>query len=72
MKKKTKKKVPATEPINVEVMQENRMEAITNLSRAILETARALNTPSVMIRNNTFIGGSRGSTSLTISQRGKK
>jgi len=71
-KKKTKKtsvKVPSQETINVEILQIDRIQAINNLSLAVLETARALNAPSVMVRNNTFLGGS---PALSILQRRKK
>ena len=62
MKKKQKKrakKTPATEHIIIESPQPSRMEAITNLSRAILETARALNTPAVVVRNSHFVSGGK-------------
>ena len=52
--KKTKKVLP-TKPIIIESPQPSRMEAITNLSRAILETARALNTPAVVVKNSHFV-----------------
>lgn len=72
-KKKTKKLTSAeklaTRQVNVEILQLDRLQAITNLSLAILETAKALNTPSVMIRNNTFLGGS---PALQISTKKKK
>ena len=68
MKKKQKKrtkKTLATKPIIIESPQPSRMEAITNLSRAILETAKALNTPSVVIKNSHFFATGKA-PSLTI------
>ena len=67
-KKKLTKKVLAPRTINVEILQLDRMQAITNLSLAILETAKALNTPNVMVKNSTFVGGS---PALQILQRRK-
>ena len=69
-KKTTKKgkKVIPTNPVIIESPQPSRMEAITNLSRAILETARALNTPAVVVRNCHFVGGNKA-PSLTINTK---
>ena len=70
-KKQTKrtKKTPATKPIIIESPQPSRMEAITNLSRAILETARALNTPAVVVRNNHFVGGGKAPSLSIITKK---
>lgn len=66
-KKQTKKtkKIPPTKPIIIESPQPSRMEAITNLSLAILEVAKALNTPAVVVRNNHFVATGKA-PSLTI------
>ena len=71
-KKTTKKvkKVTPTNPVIIESPQPSRMDAITNLSRAILETARALNTPAVVVRNCTFVGGTK-IPSLQINTKSK-
>lgn len=60
------KKKSTTRPINIEIIPIDRMQAINNLSAAILETARALNVPSVVIRN---IGGK---LALNISRKEEK
>lgn len=69
VKKTSSVKTPSSRPINIEIFPVNRMEAITNLSQAILETAKALNTPSVAIKNSTFLGGN---PAINISQKEKK
>ena len=62
-KKATKKKVKkalVTKPVIINSIQPSRMEAITNLSRAILETARALNTPAIVVRDYYFDATGKG------------
>ena len=66
---KKAKKITATKPITIESPQPSRMEAITNLSQAILETARALNTPAVVVRNNSFVGGGKASSLSIITKK---
>jgi len=56
-KKQTKKTVKplATKPIIIESLQPARIQAISTLSLAILEVARSLNTPAVVVRNSNFV-----------------
>ena len=56
--KKQPRKIPTSKTINIEIFPVDRMQAISNLSLALLETAKALNVPSVVVRDSQFIGSS--------------
>ena len=77
MKKKQTKKIKkalATKPIIIESLQPARIQAISTLSLAILEVAKALNTPAVVVRNSNFVstGDSIGLRIITRTEDAKQ